>query len=351
MRELTISRPAGGRRLEWMDLLRGTAIVLVLAWHAPAVPALFGWPVPEWLTAANDFFLPFRMPSLMFLSGLLLAGSLKKGWREYYVGKFRSLVWPYALWSLIYFTQYEPTHPLTHWRAWYAVGYLWFLFFITVYYFIAPLVTRVFPMWLTPWLFMVASIPLGPSVEKRLLFFGTFFFLGYWLARQPRLLTLVKGWAALAMGAIGVAWGVASAIFGLELAYRGEFALLSISGLLGACWLAAQAKGRWVRPITFIGRHSLVYYVAHFPAMTLVVHAALAAGLAPNPSIWAVNFAVGAAVATGLALFDRKPWASWLFQAPNILTRWILVGKKTRSSEQADQPQRAPTLPEPPREA
>ena len=30
------------QRMHWMDILRGFAMILVLAWHAPAIPALLG---------------------------------------------------------------------------------------------------------------------------------------------------------------------------------------------------------------------------------------------------------------------------------------------------------------------
>ncbi len=41
--------PASAGRQTWMDVLRGTAIVLLLLWHAPAIPALIGVEMPEWV--------------------------------------------------------------------------------------------------------------------------------------------------------------------------------------------------------------------------------------------------------------------------------------------------------------
>ena len=54
----------------------GAAILLLLIWHASAIPVLLGLPMPDAIRLANAFFLPYRMPTLMFLSGMLLARTL-----------------------------------------------------------------------------------------------------------------------------------------------------------------------------------------------------------------------------------------------------------------------------------
>ena len=341
---LDLERSPDGARLQWIDLLRGLAIVLVLVWHAPAVPALFDWPMPEWLRTANNSLLPFRMPLLMFLSGLLLPRALAKNRWDYYLGKARSLVWPYLIWAVVFIGQYGSSPPLTSWRAWYAVGYLWFLFFITVYYLIAPMVVRL-PAWLTPWLFMVVSIPLPPGTEKRLLYFGTFFFLGYWFATSATLRSSVRGWLIPVAGVIAIAWGTASAIWGIELAYRGEFALFTVCGILVAAWLAQRARGRWVRTLAFIGRNSIVYYVTHFPLMTLVVFAALQLGWTKDPIIWIPCLLVGLAGATAFAHGRHRPWVAWLFEMPGFLTNWVRAERAptTTPAAQTVEPTSQPT--------
>lgn len=315
------SEIVNGGRLEWIDTLRGIAILLVIVWHAGAVPALFGWPMPDWLRTVNNAFLPFRMPMLMTLSGLVLPRALAKTRVDYYLGKIRTLAWPYLLWAIIYLAQYGSSPPLSSWRAWYAVGYLWFLFFIGVYYFIAPLVTRL-PNWLTPWLFMLASIPLPAGTEKRLLYFGTFFFLGYWLANSARLRDAIRGWPVAVSAAVGIGFGVASAIWSRQLAYRGEFALFSVAGVLATIWLAQRATGNWTRPLAFVGRNSIVYYVVHFPLITLVTVAVDAGSPPPRPWLWVLTLAVGVACGTAAAHARRWPAVEWLFVMPAPLINW-----------------------------
>ena len=76
-----------GARFAWMDLLRGSAIFMLILYHASAIASLYGRDLPRWLVIFNEFFLPFRMPTLMFLSGMLLSGSLRKPLVQYYWGK------------------------------------------------------------------------------------------------------------------------------------------------------------------------------------------------------------------------------------------------------------------------
>ena len=86
----TVSPTKTTQRIEWMDSLRGIAILLLLFWHAFAIPDLLGTPMPDWLRNINNAFLPFRMPMLMFLSGMLLEKSLRKPLPTYYEGKLVS---------------------------------------------------------------------------------------------------------------------------------------------------------------------------------------------------------------------------------------------------------------------
>ncbi len=104
-------------RLQWMDMLRGSAIVLVMLWHSSAVPVLYGARMPEAVRAVNMFFLPFRMPTLMFLSGLLLPASLRKPLPVYYAGKFAAIGWPYLVFVLLDRLLQGNDNPWWHWFA------------------------------------------------------------------------------------------------------------------------------------------------------------------------------------------------------------------------------------------
>ena len=73
-----------GLRMTWMDLVRGGAIVLVVFWHAASVPdqLLDGAEPGYYVRKLNAALGPFRIPTLLVLSGLLVERSLAKGtWR------------------------------------------------------------------------------------------------------------------------------------------------------------------------------------------------------------------------------------------------------------------------------
>ena len=66
-----------------MDVLRGASILLVILHHTTQIVAYRIDDVPEFFAFISAFFAPYRMPMLMFLSGLLVAGSLKRSAGEY----------------------------------------------------------------------------------------------------------------------------------------------------------------------------------------------------------------------------------------------------------------------------
>lgn len=317
-------------RFHWMDMLRGAAIVLVMLWHAPAIPVLYGAVMPAPIRAANMFFLPYRMPTLMFLSGLLLPASMRKSPLVYYVGKISLIVWPYILWvTLDRFITGNP-HPWYHWRAWYAISYLWFLFFIGVYYAIAPLFKRL-PLWVPIALFVSISIVLPPGTEKRLTYFAVFFFVGRLFAHRPTWLNRFASgrWLVLA-GGLALAFGVASAILGLGLAYRIQYGLFSLAGIFTLIALARTIDRRGIKLawLTQIGRNSIVYYASHFPIMVGVMTGLYALGVHNFELVAITNLAVALAGGWLLVRFRSVPPVTWLFALPQTVTSFA-----TRSAQ------------------
>ena len=317
--------PAARPRFHWMDLLRGWAILMVMAWHATAIPVRYGAAMPWPIRDANMFFLPYRMPTLMFLSGLLLPASMRKSIPVYYAGKFAMIVWPYLLWVTLDRAIHGGPHPWWHWRSWYATSYLWFLFFIGVYYFIAPLIRRL-PVWLPIVAFAAVSFLLPPGMEKRLTYFAIFFFAGRLVAGRPdRLARCTRAPVVWVLGAAALVFGAFSAVLRLRLAYHAEYAAASLAGVcaLIAIAQALQRRGIALRWLTRVGQNSIVYYCSHFPIMTGVMYGLYALGVHNILVVSLANLPVALLSGSLLVRYRTTRPITWLFQAPAVLTDWV----------------------------
>lgn len=312
-------KAAGAQRFRWMDILRGVAIILVVVWHSVAIPALFGHEMPSWVRSLNDIFLPFRMPTLMFLSGYLLNKSLQKPVSQYYMGKLKLLVWPYLIWAFIHLVTYDYPIEMSNPRAWIATGYLWFLFYITCFYFIAPIVRSV-PPWIVLSVAGVVSFFTPDGAVKHFLYFAVFFFAGHWAGAEAESFQRMirKGWV-LPAGILAAAFGIVSAFLGESLAYRAEFAILSLGGIVAFLCLSQSVDRRtYATPVAFVGERSIVFYVSHFPIILGVYYLCREIGLDDTLVISVLG--IVAAISGGwiLAHSHRAVPIKWLFQAPTF---------------------------------
>lgn len=322
-------------RITWMDAVRGTAIVLLLIWHASAVPEIYGHEMPEIIRTINAFFMPYRMPTLMLLSGMLLSRSMRKALPAYYAGKFSMIVWPYLVWVIIAKLTFLDVVglPWWHWRAWYATSYLWFLFFIAVYYLVAPLLARL-PAWVPVALAAIVGVLLpAESTEQRMAYFAVFFFCGNWLGKHPDIAaTVMKSrqvlWAVVPV----VALGAASILWTDAVHYVVWTAPVSIAGtlLLAVGFTKLTAVGRGAPALQTFGRSSLVYYTSHFPVMALISASAL--GSLPPVLVAALNLVAALAVGLLLARLKHHVPIRWLFEAPKLLSRGLehVIGRVAR---------------------
>lgn len=93
------------KRLEWVDYLRGIAIILVVYHHVRVGIERSNIVIPDLLVSANMIFYSFRMPLFFLLSGIFISRSLMKrapgkiAWL-----KFENLLYPYLIWAFIQVT-------------------------------------------------------------------------------------------------------------------------------------------------------------------------------------------------------------------------------------------------------
>lgn len=294
------------QRHVWMDAIRGGAILLVIVYHADAIMGIHGLTPPGWIQVFNDALSPYRMPLLIYLSGLLLQRSLTKPWRTFALGKLRNIGWPYVVWSLI---TLAATTGVTV-RALLGIvvippTFLWFLWFILAFYAIGWVCHQ---LQLDPLAVAVAAVLASAFLPdfaraSRFAFLLAFFMLGHAVAtrgtrfRPPRLVRRALILACLA----SMVFVSAQELAGREVRYEATFVLgpLALVLLVQLCspW---YRPSRWLRPVEYVGRSSIVFYVAHYSIQWVIVEAAAGQGRAAHGAIYAL--AVGVPLAAGFAL-------------------------------------------------
>ena len=318
----SVSAGALPSRLRWMDLARGIAILLVIAHHAMALLARVEVDVPELMRMIDAVFAPFRMPLLVFLSGMLVTRALAKPTPVYFGRKARGLLWPYLIWSLVVLAVTGGlTFSLLRNVLYYPPTFLWYLWFLFVYYAIAwapsslrgsapagggrrarggsppaerlpALAIRVPPL----------LLPARLVVEHH---------------RGPRIPTPVRGRRAGRPRA-GDSGGGA-----VRRRRRGSVQRPVRVGARGpdrggGDRPSAGTSRRWSAPLEYTGRHSIVYYVSHYPVI-VAIEFALASSWPAVDSwvVWAVSalgaVAVGCLLAVGRS---RVVLLRWLFEWP-----------------------------------
>lgn len=147
-----IQRP----RIEWMDLVKGSSVLLVVLFHAE----IHMYKVQSDGVAANIWHTvmnvtePLRMPIFFLVSGMLAASALSRPW-----GKSRrrtyGMTYLYVLWSAIFFTvvafyvKETPIEALIDFPRRLIVGSsgYWYLYALLLYFIIAKAARR-WPLWI-----------------------------------------------------------------------------------------------------------------------------------------------------------------------------------------------------------
>ncbi|TKV26930.1 acyltransferase [Arthrobacter sp. NamB2] len=327
-REAAISATTS-TRVGWLDSLRGVAILLVVVLHAGEALRIAVGPTPG-MDQFNLFLEPFRMPGLMFLSGILLPRSLVKAAPEYIAGKASRVAWPYVLWSLIILAASGDLSPAAVAAIFYqSPTYLWYLWFILVFYGIAFPLRRIPPLAVSAAGLSASLLLPDGSRSGAMTFLAAFFFFGAWCAQHFRQLErmLDRPWVLLGAAASAVAVGVLSVV-GQNVLYRAEYAWGVIGGLAIACWSFPRlGSNRVTIALEFIGRHSIVFYVAHLGPIMITLALVDAAGLAHDWFALPLLILVGAGTPLVLAwLYSTREHASinLLFELPTeMLTRKV----------------------------
>ena len=312
-------RPDG--RVEWVDLVKGIAILLVALYHSALLLLQNELAAPIW-DEANEALTAFRMPLFFFASGLFAASIVRRSWPALWRTRLALLVWMFLLWTIIRFVYFAffpmPERPiesdlvaalLSPLRP---MSGLWFLHALIAFFVVGKLIRRV-PAWI-----QITFAALLACAAWAILNFGSvsyngmaryflFFMLGMHL--RERALAYNERVRPLALLTAGVAFaGAALAVARFHLVVTpGVMPLLGVlavvTGALGARALASTVVRR---PLAYLGRTTLPIYVTHVILVAAVITAIEATGVTvPRGVQLVLPLAVAAVVVTLALLLNR----------------------------------------------
>lgn len=138
-------------RLHWIDSLRGAAILLVIHLHVVNRVYQIVPDANKLLEVFTAIVAPLRMPLLLFLSGLFVSYSMSKGRNVFFEGKFKNILYPYFVWTVIMFSQIYFLNKLSGGvfeksfleTFIYPIEHMWFLYNLLLYFVIIYFLNKV----------------------------------------------------------------------------------------------------------------------------------------------------------------------------------------------------------------
>ncbi len=263
-------------RLQWMDFTRGICILLIIFLHSSNILKNVGIACPTSLEVFNKIFEPYRMPLLMFISGMLLHKSLLKPVKSNIYRKFCLIFWPLLVWSMfIYAAQNRLTWEFIFKTPIIAPSILWYLWFLFAYYVLAIFIhTYSLPVILVIVACLVSSefLPTYVRMNRFPLLFA-FFLAGHYLATHEFAWRRHYRYALLGL----LLAGIGSYICVVGMAHYNKYSPLFVWAPAGLILFVRWAVTYYAsvplsRPIEWLGRNSIVFYVVHFPVQVIIAN-------------------------------------------------------------------------------
>ena len=319
-------------RLDWADLARAVAIVLVVLYHVGNVwlglvvsdPGAIGWYVQQ----LNDLLLPVRMPLFFLISGMLAVRALERRWAQVRRPRVLDMLWPFAIWSVAV----APFWALEYGLGWNGVvtalswiplltGGYWYLPALVVFFLVTWIVGRyrwillavATAVWLFAPLFAstILALPAGKTLYPLMLNL-------VWFVAGATLPAVLKRLAAAPVAltlVVSVGWGVL-AVADLKSSAWAVTPLVSLFGVTAAvmlCGAAVRLPGV-SRIGRYLGSRTLSIYLMH-----PILLAALVIVLPqwPGSELLTLTLIIAAMVLSVLGpAVLRSYLPDWLFQLP-----------------------------------
>ncbi|WP_244530542.1 acyltransferase family protein [Salaquimonas pukyongi] len=347
-------------RIDWVDYAKGICILLVVMMHSTlGVEKAAG--DTGWLGYVVEFSRPFRMPDFFLISGLFLGLVIDRPWLRYFDRKVVHFLYFYVLWLTIQFAFKAP--------GWIAEGLspaelagryflsfvepfgtLWFIYMLPVFFIVTRL-TKQLPWWsVLGFAALLEILPVHTGwlmvdefAARYVYFLAGYLFAGSIFALADR----VRQNGAIALALLAV-WALVNALIVFAPVAPSVQAVLGISsysnlpivslmlGGMGAlaiiCGSVLLSKLPWTGFLEYLGRNSIVVYLAFF--LPMAISRAVLLKFAPFLDIGSVSALVMLAAASGPVLiywgiqwtghgrflFHRPAWA-WLDRSSAPQTR------------------------------
>lgn len=336
-------------RVDWVDILKGIAILLVVLYHSAhlALPLEFAAP---WWRAVDEALSTFRMPTFFFASGLFASSVIRRTWGRFWSTRIALLVWMFVIWTVIRYVYFLAVPLKTRsfetdvtalllapvWPS----GGLWFLQALAFFFVLTKLFAWV-PAWAQiAFAAVLSAASYGPLHVGNLSYDGmAHYFVFFVLALHLRELVvklnrerhIILTIAALAL-LIAATYFADTTRLGKIL---GAHTAVGVLAVLAGVLLARVLQDTPLRvPLAYLGKKTLPIYVQHVILISAVYSTMLA--VAPEGLTGALHAAIpiiAASVVTVIALTIhstamRSRWSSLLFTAPAWMTSRRRAGLK-----------------------
>lgn len=316
------------QRIDWVDYAKGICILLVVMMHSTlGVEKAAG--DTGWLGLVVEFSRPFRMPDFFLISGLFLGLVIDRSWLRYFDRKVVHFIYFYVLWLTIQFAFKAPGWMLEGDSAGMLVnkylfsfiepfGTLWFIYMLPVFFIVTRL-GKSFPLVLLGFAAILEILPIHTSwlMVDEFASRYVYFLAGYLFAMHIfKIADWVRDHAALATGyLVGWAFLNGALVFatvhpslanaapaGYELISYSQLPIISlVLGCMGAlaiiCGAVLLSSFKWSRFLEYMGRNSIVIYLAFF--LPMAVSRAVLLKFASFLDIGSVAFLVMLSAAAG----------------------------------------------------
>lgn len=337
----------GNGRLDWVDIAKAGAILLVVVYHVGSNGLSYLTPGSNraedvWATL-NAVLIPVRMPLFFLVSGVLAVGAIQRPWAMVWRKRVGDLLWPFALWTLLFAVPYalayaeqSVTGTALEAASWtpIAAGAYWYLPALAVFFAAAWLLRR------APVVLLVIAVVLwrgapfirgavggfiDPDATLTIYRWATFL---VWFALGAAARPLIERIAHLPVYVALITaplYGVAAV-----LVYQHGWALvpaLNVLGLITALIASAQLakSARMVRLGSYLAKRTLPIYLIH-PILLAIVVAFLGSRV-PNMTVLSlvlVPVLVAAFTWLSVRIYDAlRGQADWLFSLPKRRIRSV----------------------------